>query len=172
MHLSGDAKDLLYKSTILTAMMCRLIRVLFGLTFRKLTFQVNKINHKNVVKRGMYPMRRLSLVFAIRTCYKCHFSCTCTAQLDSDYTAMWPTSLCRFLIVQNLSVWTGATILKSIFFQFEQSMINLCVVALDLQAHQHWHDVFQQWDVLLNTSMVMSGWPVNVTTLAPRLRQA
>ena len=31
---------------------------------------------KNVVKRGMYPMRRLILVFAIRTSYKCHFSCT------------------------------------------------------------------------------------------------
>ena len=24
--------------------------------------------------------------FAIRTCYKCHFSCTCTAQLDPDHT--------------------------------------------------------------------------------------
>ena len=33
-HLSGDAKDLLYKCTILTAMMRRLTRVLFGHTFR------------------------------------------------------------------------------------------------------------------------------------------
>ena len=65
MHLSSDAKDLLYKCTILTAMMRRLTRVLFGPTFRKLTFQVNKINHKNVVKRGMSGMRGLSLVFAI-----------------------------------------------------------------------------------------------------------
>ena len=35
----------------------------------------------------MYPMRRLILVFAIRTCYKCHFSCTYTAQLDPGPTA-------------------------------------------------------------------------------------
>ena len=38
MHLSSDAKDLLNKCTILTAMMRRLTRVLFGHTFRKLTF--------------------------------------------------------------------------------------------------------------------------------------
>ena len=25
-------------------------------------------------------------LFAIRTCYKCHFSCTCTAQLDPNHT--------------------------------------------------------------------------------------
>ena len=87
MHLSSDAKDLLNKCTILTAMMCRLTRLLFGHTFRKLTFQVNKINHKKVVKRGMYRMRKLMLVFAIRMCYKCHFSCTCTAQLNPDHTA-------------------------------------------------------------------------------------
>ena len=43
MHLSSDAKDLLNKYTILTAMMRRLTRVLFRHTFRKLTFQVNKI---------------------------------------------------------------------------------------------------------------------------------
>ena len=49
MHLSSDAKDLLYKCSILTAMRGRLTSVLFGHTFRKLTFQVNKINHKNVV---------------------------------------------------------------------------------------------------------------------------
>ena len=42
MHLSGDAKDLLYKYTILIAMMRRLTRFLFGHTFRKLTFKVNK----------------------------------------------------------------------------------------------------------------------------------
>ena len=47
MHLSSDAKDLLNKCSILTAMMRRLTSVLFGHTFRKLTFQVNKINHKN-----------------------------------------------------------------------------------------------------------------------------
>ena len=115
MHLSSDAKDLLvYKCTILTAMMRRLTSLfchtfrklyinvykctiltammrrltsLFCHTFRKLTFHVNKINHKNVVKRGIYRMRRLILVFAIRTCYKCHFSCTCTAQLHPDHTA-------------------------------------------------------------------------------------
>ena len=50
MHLSGDAKDLLYKCTILTAMMRRLTRVLFCHSFRKLTFQVNKINHKKRCK--------------------------------------------------------------------------------------------------------------------------
>ena len=72
---------------IVTAMMRRLTRVLFGHTFRKSTFQVNKINHKNVVKRGMHRMHRLVLVFAIRTCYKCHFSYTCAAQLDPDHTA-------------------------------------------------------------------------------------
>ena len=87
MHLSGNAKDLLYKCTILTVMMCRLTRVLFGHTFRKLTFKINKINHKNVVKRGMFLMRRLILVFAIRMCCKCHFSCTYTAHLDPDHTA-------------------------------------------------------------------------------------
>ena len=65
-------------------MMRRLTRVLFGHTFRKLTFQISKISHKNVVKRGMYRMRTLILVFVIRTCYKCHFS---TAQLDPDHTA-------------------------------------------------------------------------------------
>ena len=43
MDLSGDAKDLLYKCTKQTAMMRRLTRVLFGHTFRKLTFQVNRI---------------------------------------------------------------------------------------------------------------------------------
>ena len=43
MHLSSDAKDLLYKCTKQTAMVRRLTRVLFGHTFRKLTFQVNKI---------------------------------------------------------------------------------------------------------------------------------
>ena len=46
MHLSSDAKDLLNKCTILTAVMRRLTRVLFGQTFRKLLFQVNKINLK------------------------------------------------------------------------------------------------------------------------------
>ena len=46
MHLSGNAKDLLYKCTILTAMMRRLTRVLFCHSLRKLTFQINKINHK------------------------------------------------------------------------------------------------------------------------------
>ena len=46
MHLSCDAKGLLNKGTILTAMMRRLTTVFFGHTFRKLTFQVNKINHK------------------------------------------------------------------------------------------------------------------------------
>ena len=35
----------------------------------------------------MYQMRTLILVFAIRTRYKCHFFCTCTAQLDPDHTA-------------------------------------------------------------------------------------
>ena len=35
----------------------------------------------------------------------------------------------------------------------------------DLQVHQHWHDVFQQWALLLSTSMVMSGWSVNGNTL-------
>ena len=75
MYLSGDAKDLLYKCTILTAMMRRLTRVLFGHTFGKLTFKVNKINHKKrcCMKRLMYRMRRLILVFTIRTCYKCDF---------------------------------------------------------------------------------------------------
>ena len=43
MHLSSDAKDLLEKCIKQTAMMRRLTRVLFGHTFRKLTFQVNKI---------------------------------------------------------------------------------------------------------------------------------
>ena len=43
-------------------------------------------SQKNV-KRGMYRMRMLNLVFAIRRCYKCHFFCTCTAQLDPDHTA-------------------------------------------------------------------------------------
>ena len=51
MHLTGNAKDLLYKCTILTAMRRRLTRVLFGHIFRKLMFQVNKNNYK---KRGMY----------------------------------------------------------------------------------------------------------------------
>ena len=46
MHFSSDAKDLLNKCTILTAMMRRLTRVVFGHTFRKLTFQVNNIKHK------------------------------------------------------------------------------------------------------------------------------
>ena len=69
-------KVLLYKCTILTAMMHRLTRVLFCHSFRKLMFQVNKINHKNVVKRGMYRMCRLSLVFAIRTCYTYMYSPT------------------------------------------------------------------------------------------------
>ena len=53
MHLASDAKDLLNKCTIPTALMRRLTRVVFGHTFRKLTFQVNKIKHKNVLKRGM-----------------------------------------------------------------------------------------------------------------------
>ena len=97
MHLSSDAKDLLYKCTILTAMTRRLTRVCFGHTFRKWTFQVNKINHKNVVKRGMYRMRRLMLVFAIRTC---------TIQ---TIRPVWPNSLCRFLMIQKLSLWMGAT---------------------------------------------------------------
>ena len=48
MHLSGDAKHLVYKCNILTVMMRRLTRVLFGHSFRKLTFQVNKVNHKKV----------------------------------------------------------------------------------------------------------------------------
>ena len=87
MHLSSDAKDLLYKCSILTAMMRRLTSILFCHTFRKLTFRVNKINHKNVVKRKIYRMRRLILVVAIHTCYKCHFSCTCTAQLYPDHAA-------------------------------------------------------------------------------------
>ena len=82
MHLSSDAKELLYKCTLLTAMMRRLTRVLFGHTFSKLKFQVNKNSHINAVKRGMYQMRRLILVCAIRTCYKCHSPCTHTAQLD------------------------------------------------------------------------------------------
>ena len=38
MHLSSDAKDLLNKCSILTAMMRRLTRVVFSHTFRKLTF--------------------------------------------------------------------------------------------------------------------------------------
>ena len=38
MHISRDAKDLLNKCTILTAMMRRLTRVLFGHTLRQLTF--------------------------------------------------------------------------------------------------------------------------------------
>ena len=90
MHISSDAKDLLYKCTILTAMTRRLTRVCFGHTFRKWTFQVNKINHKNGVKRGMYRMRRLMLVFAIRTC---------TIQ---TIRPVWPNSLCRFLMIQKL----------------------------------------------------------------------
>ena len=61
MHLSGDIKDLLYKCTILTAMMRRLNRVLFGHTFRKLTFQVNKINHINVVRDVSNAKTDLSL---------------------------------------------------------------------------------------------------------------
>ena len=40
----------------------------------------------------------------------------------------------------------------------------------DLQVHQHWHDVFQQWVLLLNASMVMSGRSVKVTTLIPGRR--
>ena len=52
MHLSSDAKDLLNKCTIQTAMMSRLTRVLFGHTFRKLTFQVNRINHKKRCEVG------------------------------------------------------------------------------------------------------------------------
>ena len=53
--------------------------------------QINVSGKQNqsqkVVKRGMYRRRRLTLVSAIRTCYKCHFSYTCTAQLDPDHTA-------------------------------------------------------------------------------------
>ena len=37
MHLSGYVKDLLCKCTMLTAMMHRLTRVLFGHTFKKIT---------------------------------------------------------------------------------------------------------------------------------------
>ena len=63
MHLSSDAKDLLYKCTILTAMMRRLTRVLFCHSFRKVTFHVNKINHKYVVKRGLYRFGWLFWVY-------------------------------------------------------------------------------------------------------------
>ena len=111
MHLSSDAKDLLYKCTILTAMTRRLTRVCFGHTFRKWTFQVNKISHKNLVKRVMYRMRRLMLVFTIRTC---------TIQTIQP---VWPNSLCRFLMIQKLSVWMGATVHKSKSFLFEQSLM-------------------------------------------------
>ena len=87
MHLSNDAKDLLYKCSILTAMMRRLTSVLFGHTFPKLTFQVNKINQQYVVKRRIYRMRRLILVFAIRTCCVISLVHDCTAQLYPDHTA-------------------------------------------------------------------------------------
>ena len=111
MHLSSDAKDLLYKCTTLTAMTRRLTRVCFGHTFRKLTFQINKINHTNVVKWGMYRMPRLMFVFAIRTC---------TIQ---TIRPVWPNSLCRFLMIQKLSVWMGATVHQSKGFLFEQSLM-------------------------------------------------
>ena len=113
MHLSSDAKDLLdlYNCAILTAMTRRLTRVCFGHTFSKWTFQVDKINHKNVVKRGMYRMRRLMLVFAIRTC---------TIQ---TIRPVWPNSLCRFLMIQKLSVWMGATVHKSKGLLFEKSLM-------------------------------------------------
>ena len=94
MYFAGGAKDLLYKCTILTAMMRRLTRVLFGQTFRKLTFKVNKLNHKSgYVKRGMYRMRRLILIFTIHTYYKCHFSCDMCSPIRSRPYG----SLCRFL---------------------------------------------------------------------------
>ena len=57
MHFLGDAKDLLYKCTILAAMMRRPIRVLFGHTFCKSTFGVNKINHKKTL---LYEARDVS----------------------------------------------------------------------------------------------------------------
>ena len=36
---------------------------------------------------------------------------------------VWPNSLCRFLMIQKLSVWMGATVHKSKGFLFEQSLI-------------------------------------------------
>ena len=106
MHFSGDAKDLLYNCTNLTAMMRRRTRVLICHTFCKLRFKINKINHKKrfymYVKREMYRMRRLILVFAIRTCYKCHFSW----YMYSPIRPVWPNSLCRFLIIQKI-VWVN-----------------------------------------------------------------
>ena len=89
----------------------RLTRVCFGHTFRKRTFQVNKINHTNVVKRRMYRLRRLMLVFVIRT------------STIQTIWPVWPNSLCRFLMIQKLSVWMGATVHKSKGFLFEQSLM-------------------------------------------------
>ena len=65
-------------------MMRRLTRVLFGQTLRKLTFQENKINLKKRCEAREVSNAQVILVSGIRTCFKCHFSCTCTAQLDPD----------------------------------------------------------------------------------------
>ena len=127
MHLSSNPEDLLYKCTILTAMMRRLTRILFGHTFSKLTFQVNKNNHKNVVKRGMYRMRRLILVFAIRKCYKCHFSCTRTAQLDPGHTACVTKFFVDSSLSKNCLCERRRLYSKSKGFLFEHSIISVCI---------------------------------------------
>ena len=61
MHLSSDDKDLLNKCTILTAMIGRLTRLLFGHTFRKLAFQVNTINQINEARDVSNAQADLSL---------------------------------------------------------------------------------------------------------------
>ena len=86
MHLSGDATHLLFKCTILTAMMRRLTSLVWSY-FPQISVSGKQNQSQKVVKRGMYRMRRLILIFDIRTCYKCHFSYTRTAQLDPDHTA-------------------------------------------------------------------------------------
>ena len=53
--------------------------------------------------------------FAIRTCYKCRFYCTCTAQFDPDHTVCDdPKIVCL----------NGSDSLRSKGFLFEQSMIS------------------------------------------------
>ena len=63
-------------------------------------------------------MRRLILVFAIRTCYKCHFSCTYTAQLDPDHMD------CVTKFTMSKNCLCERVRLSS---NFEQSMISLCL---------------------------------------------
>ena len=84
---------------------------LFWSYFPQMNISGKQNQSQNVVKRGMDRMRRLILVFAI---------CTCTIQ---TIRPVWPNSLCRFLMIQKLSVWMGATVHKSKGFLFEQSLM-------------------------------------------------